>query len=147
MNPADLGTLISQHKWIAATAVVVGLLTRLAKADTILPTVPARARVWLVLGLGIASGVLERVASGTTWTAALVDGLVGSLLAMLGHETVIASLRSGREFSVPGLTIPGASPSPGAPVTRPLPTIHTRDTDPPPAVHNATPPPRKDGDA
>ena len=116
----DLGDLVSQHKWIAVTAVVVGLITRLIKDDTKFPiTIPPRARIWLVLGMGTASGVLEMVAAGATWQKAIVDGLAGAFLAVIGHETVVASIRSGKELPVPGLMIPGASPSPGAPPTIP----------------------------
>jgi hypothetical protein len=97
-----------------------------------------------VFGLGVASAVLEKVATGASWTKAIVDGVFGAFLAVAGHESVIASIRSGKEFSIPGLMVPGASPSPGAPATIP-PTIPPDDvkTDPPPAV-NAIIPPRKD---
>lgn len=119
MDPSQLGDLVAQHKWVAVSAIVIGLIVRLLKSDTRLPTVPPRARIWLALGLGVASGVLEKVASGTTWTTALVDGVSSAFLAVVSHEAVIASLRSGKEFPVPGLMVEGAAPSPTAPVTVP----------------------------
>ncbi len=120
MNENDLGDLVAQHKWLAATAVVIGVAVRLLKSDTKIPIdVPPRARIWLVLGLGVASSVLEKVATGAQWEKALVDGLVGAFVAVIGHETMIASLRSGKEIPVPGLMVPGAAPSPGKPATIP----------------------------
>ncbi len=120
MNEQDLGELVLAHKWMAATAVAIALVIRLLKSDTKIPiNVPPRARIWLVLALGVASSVLDKVATGTPWTKAIVNGLVGAFIAVIGHETVIASIRSGKEIPVPGLMVPGASPSPGAPPTIP----------------------------
>lgn len=129
MDPSQLGDFIAQHKWVAVAAIVIGLVVRLLKSDTKLPTVPPRARIWLALGLGVASGVLEKVSTGTTWTNALVDGLVAALLAVTSHEAIIASLRSGKELPVPGLMVDGKAPSPTAPVTVEAPgAVETRAT-------------------
>src|SRR5688572_24126051 len=104
MNPDELVALIERRAWVPAAALVVGLLVRLMKSDTKLPIdIPPRARAWVALGLGVLSGVLEKVATGRTWTSALVGGLVTGALAIVGHDTLIMSLRRGRELPVPGL--------------------------------------------
>lgn len=142
----ELSDLILERKWVAVSAVLIGFAVRILKSDTRLPTVPPRARIWLALGLGVVSGVLEKAASGATWTTALVDGLVSSLVAVVSHEAVIASLRSGKEFAVPGLMVEGKAPSPTAPVTVPPSApgaVETRQvpkfTMPPPAPEDEEP--------
>lgn len=117
MDPSQLGDLIAQHKWVAVSAIVISFAVRILKSDTVLPTIPPRARIWFAIGLGIVAGVLEKVATGTTWTKALVDGVVAALLAVVSHEAIIASLRSGKEFPIPGLMVEGKTPSPTAPIT------------------------------
>lgn len=121
MTPDDIALLIEQRKWVPLAAIVIGLVVRLLKSDTKLPTVPPRARIWLVFGLGIVSGVLEHVVAGKTWTSAIVGGAVSAVLAIVGHESIIASLRGGKELVIPGLIIPGARPSPNAPPSIPPP--------------------------
>lgn len=112
MNPDEFVALIEHRAWVPAAALVVGLLVRLMKSDTKLPIdIPPRARAWVALGLGILSGVLEHVATGRTWTSAIVGGLVTGALAIIGHDTLIASLRRGRELPVPGLMAPPKLPS------------------------------------
>ena len=101
---SDIYTLVEQHKWIPLAAVIVGLVIRLLKSDTKIPiTIPTRARVWLVLALGVVAGTLEKVGTGGQWTPAIVDGLIAALLAMLGHETIVNSVRGGRDVPLPGL--------------------------------------------
>lgn len=120
MDSDQIAQLIEQRKWVPVAALVIAFVTRLVKSDTKLPIdVPARWRIWLVIGLGVSSGVLEHVIAGKTWTSALIGGAVSAALAVLGHETIIASLRAGKEIPVPGLMVPGTRPSPTAPVTVP----------------------------
>jgi hypothetical protein len=130
MDPSQLGDLIAQHKWVAVSAIVIGFAVRLIKSDTKIPiNIPPRARIWLALGLGVLAGVLEKVATGATWTKALADGLVAALLAVTSHEAIIASLRSGKELPIPGLMVEGARPAPTAPVTVEAPgAVETRAT-------------------
>lgn len=118
MDPDQLVSLIEHRKWVPLAALVIGVITRLIKSDTKLPIdVPPRARIWVVIVLGATSAVLEKVVDGRTWTSALAGGAVSVAIAVLGHETIIASLRSGKEFPVPGLMVEGKAPSPTAPVT------------------------------
>lgn len=131
MNTEDLIKLVEDRKWVSLAAVVIFWLTRLLKSDTKIPIdIPARYRWWLALGLGILSGVLEKVASsGTqdakTWTSAIVGGLISFALASLGHQAIIENLRDGKELPIPGLMIPGARPSPDKPITIPPETPKT----------------------
>lgn len=120
MNPNDVVVLVEQRKWVALSAVLIGLAVRLVKSDTVFPTVKGTWRVHLALALGIASGVLEKVADGVTWTSAIIGGLVAAAFAIIGHDVLIGSLRAGKELPLPAkLLVPGAPPEEGKPVTRP----------------------------
>lgn len=92
--------LAIDHKWVAVSALVIGALARAAKAGKLTPLmkVQPRYRPVLVMGLGIASGVLQAVVAGTSWTQALMGGVVASCVAMGGHGVLIESLRGGREL-------------------------------------------------
>ncbi len=120
MNPDDLVKLITEHKWVGVAAFVIGLLVRLLKSDTVLPTIQPRYRFWAAMGFGVLSGVLEKVSTGTTWTAALVGGVFSALMAVIGQNAVIESMRAGKELPIlpKSLLIPGASPAPGKPISR-----------------------------
>lgn len=134
MTPEQLIAFISERKWIAIAAFAIGLIVRLLKSDTKLPIdIPTQYRVWLALGLGAAAGALDKLGNmdGVTWTSAVVQGLTAAVLAILGHATVIESLRGGRELNIPGLIKPGAPPGPGKPITL---------SPPPPTVNTSIPP-------
>lgn len=140
MDPSQLGELVGQHKWVAVAAIVIGLLVRVVKSDIKIPiNIPPAARPWLALGLGLLSGVLEKAATGRTWTSAIVDGVVSAVIAMVAHDAVIGGLRGGKEIPVPGLMIPGAAPGPAKPVTVPPAPLQDPDQTPTPIV-----PPRDD---
>ncbi|WP_394845203.1 hypothetical protein LZC95_50275 [Pendulispora brunnea] len=94
----DALALAAQGQWILFSAVIIGAIVRLLKSDTPLPTVPARWRSWLALGLGAVAGVLDAVLGGTSWTQALIDGLAAALTAMAGHDLLVGGLRGGREL-------------------------------------------------
>lgn len=118
MDPNEVASLLEQRAWVPLAALVIAFAVRLVKSDTKLPiNLEPRYRIWLGVGLGAVSGVLDHVVSGTPWRIALVGGAVSLALAVLGHETVVSSLRGGREIPIPGLMIPGAAPSPGKPIT------------------------------
>lgn len=122
--------MVAKRAWVPLAALVVGLIVRLLKSDTKVPIdVPPRVRVWLALGLGVLSGVLEAVATGRAWGDAIVGGVVSAALAILGQNVVIDSLRGGRELTIPGLIKPGVPPGPGKP-----PSIR-----PPPASPGSSP--------
>lgn len=124
MNTSELATLIGQHKWVPIASVVLGVLVRLAKSDTRIPIdIPPRLRVWLAFGLGQVAAVLDVVVAGQPWKQAIFGGLIASVLAIVGHNTIVDSMRGGKEFPVPGLTLPGVPPSPGKPPSIPAPPL------------------------
>ena len=120
MNTQSIYALLDSHQYVLLTAVIIGFIVRLLKSDTKIPIdVPPRLRIWLAFALGAGAGVLEKVAGGTPWKPALFDGAVAAVAAVLGQNVVVDSLRGGKELPVPGLTVKGASPSPGKPITIP----------------------------
>lgn len=103
MTPTEIDivvSLVTGQKWLMASIIVIGLLVRLSKSDVAqrwLTPVPARYRPLVALVLGVASGILEAVAAGTPWLAALLRGLLAAAVAMAGHDVVIEGLLGGRE--------------------------------------------------
>ena len=107
-------TWITLHKWVMVIALVVGLLVRLMKSDskiiTLLPTPLQRwfaitwVRTWYALILSAVGGWAAIVLGGGDWRSALEQALVAFTLAVLGHQTIIEGMRSGKEIPVPGLT-------------------------------------------
>lgn len=120
MNPDDLVKLIEERKWVPIAAFVIGLAVRLLKSDTVLPTIPPQWRFWMAMGLGVASGTLEKVTEGVTWTSALTGGIISAVMAVIGQNAIVESLRGGKELPLlpKALLIPGAAPAPGKPISR-----------------------------
>lgn len=115
-------SLIVEKKFVLLTAVLIGLIVRTLKSDTKIPiNIPPRLRVWLAFGLGAAASVLERIGTGVGWKQAALDGALAAVLAVLGQNVIIDSLRGGKEITIPGLILPGAAPSPDKPITVPPP--------------------------
>jgi hypothetical protein len=97
----DLLDLALQHKWPALAAAAIGLLVRLLKSPAVpypLSEIPAKARPLVALLLGLVSGVLEHVASGTPWPVALANGATSAAFAVLSHDVVVEYLRGGKEL-------------------------------------------------
>lgn len=110
------------HKWLAVSVIAIGSAVRLLKSDTKIPIdIPPKYRVWLAMLLGVVSGVMESVSTGMPWKQAILNGLSAAMVAVLGHNVIVDSMRGGKEFAVPWLTIPGAPPSPGKPPSIPPP--------------------------
>lgn len=105
MDFSPLVSLIASHQWVAVAALIIGAVVRLLKSDTPLPTVPARWRAWLAIGLGIVAGVLDALVAGTPLVSAVLQGLGAALTAITTHELVIEGIRGGRELGQP----PGAA--------------------------------------
>lgn len=99
-NVDDVLALVAGHKWVALAAVVIGLVVRLLKDDTALPTIKARWRPWAAIGLGIVAGVLEKVSDGMAWKPALLGGLFAAVAAIVGHDLLIEGVRGGKELPV-----------------------------------------------
>lgn len=86
----DLVKDLLSKQWVGAAALVVGLLVRLSKDDTVLPTVPKRLRSLLSIVLGAASGGLNAVVTGTPWQTALAQGVTAGLVAILGDSLLVS---------------------------------------------------------
>lgn len=116
MSDQDLTTLLDaagSGKWILFAALIVGLLVRLLKSNpTLAEKVPARARPFLAVGLGIVSGVLTKVVSGTTWRVAIIGGVAAGAFAILGHQFVIEGIRNGKEIGESVLKTADTPPTP-----------------------------------
>lgn len=135
----DVLDLVSRHQWVALAALLIGLLARVSKEDVSFPpfVVPPRWRPYFVLGLGMLSGILQAVSTGTAWKDAMLGGLVSAFAAMAGHDVVVKSMRNGRDIPVPGLMHP--SKAPPAPAADPSPDT---ERGAPPSVPPPPPPPR-----
>lgn len=105
LNPANIAQLALHHRWVPLSALAIGLVVRLLKDDTRFPTIPARARIWLVLALGAVAGVLQKVGDGLTWQEAALGGVFSIGLAVVGHEAFIESARGGQEIPLPGVLL------------------------------------------
>lgn len=109
MDSDAVYALILSHHWVALAAVSIGAFVRLLKSDSPVPKwlhLPAwayapNARVWVAVGGGVLTGVLDRMAGGDTWGPAILSGLFACGAAIVGHETIVESIRGGREFFEP----------------------------------------------
>lgn len=103
MDYDTLLDLAQRHEWVALAALVIGALVRVSKDDVSwFPIeIPTRWRPVASLVLGLSSGVLQAVATGTAWTDALVGGLVSGVLAIAGHDTLVRALRNGKDVPIP----------------------------------------------
>lgn len=98
--------------WVSLASLVIGLLVRVLKGDLVGPTIPARARPWAAVGLGLASGVLEQKMTGIGWQAAITGGLVSAGAAIASHDAIIEGLRKGKELPTPKFMKKKAAPVP-----------------------------------
>ncbi len=116
-----LTLLVEKHPWPVVSTFLVGLVVRLMKSDTKIPIdIPSRYRIWSALGVALVLATLGHFAfEKAPWGTALAEGLVTWILAVLGHNVVIDSLRGGKEIPIPYLTKPGVPPSPGKPPSIP----------------------------
>lgn len=91
--------LIQSHAWLALSALIIGMVVRMLKADGPIPiNIPPRWRAPLAFALGIVAGVLQAVLSGAKWQDAIASGLLSAFIAMGTHDLVIQSARKGREI-------------------------------------------------
>lgn len=118
--------LIERHQWVGLAAVIIGLVVRLMKDDTRFPplSIPPRWRPWVALALGVVSGVLQAASTGTPWKDALLGGVVSACTAIAGHDTIVNSLRGGRDVPMPAaLTKKSTPPPPPEPESNETPTL------------------------
>lgn len=106
MDPKPFLDLIAKHQWVGLAALVIGFVVRLLKEDSRFPpfALPARWRPLLAMGLGVVSGILQAVSTGTPWRDAILGGLVSAFVAIAGHDAIVGSLRDGKDVPLPGLT-------------------------------------------
>jgi small basic protein len=115
MNPegelpvVDLDAL-SGGSTVLLASVVIGLMVRSLKDDTILPTVPAAYRRALAFLLGLVAAALQMMALGATWQVAMMTAVGAPLLAIVGHHLGVDVVRGGREIWIPGLMKKPKSP-------------------------------------
>lgn len=118
IDPQIVVDMVQKRAWLPLGALGVAIVVRLLKTDIrFFPNIPPRLRVWTALGLGQVAGILEAVIAGKTYKEAIVWGLVQSVIAIIGQNIFIDSLRGGKEIPIPGLTKANVAPSPGKPVT------------------------------
>lgn len=95
--------------WLGVAAVVIGTFIRLLKSDTLndtldkfgIPPIPKRVLPWMAIAIGVLGGLVNALAAGKTFQAALADalgGLVAGTGAVAGHEVLIESVRNGKEI-------------------------------------------------
>lgn len=97
----EVMALIDARAWVPLAAVLVGAIVRLTKMGPLSERIPPAARPWIALGLGLVSGVLEAVLAGTPAAVAIAGGLISGTLAIAGHDTLVESLRKGKELGAP----------------------------------------------
>lgn len=126
----DFAKMLLDHSWAAAAFVAIHVAVRLVKGDTPLPYVSKDNRVWLALGLGVLSGVLQAVTTGAPWPSALLQGLGSAAGAIVAHEGIIESLRGGREIGEK--KAPPSPPQPAPPAAAKVTSVKPPTPQPPP---------------
>lgn len=97
MSITEILAALRAHQWLAVSVFVIGMLVRLSKAGVLDELIPAKARPWLALGLGLISGVLDHIVAGGAWGDALLGGVVSGALAIAGHQLTVESMANGVE--------------------------------------------------
>jgi len=117
MQPSEVKDLLAAlgtHNWIAIATLVTFVLVRICKDDRYVRFWPvAISPEWrprFALLFGLVYGVVQKLATGGTWTEALAGGFLAGFLAIGGHELVVESFRQGRDIGVPKPTAPLPSP-------------------------------------
>lgn len=89
--------LVKNHAWVPLAALVINLLVRQLRSDAALPiNIPPRWRSWAAFALGVVSGILQAVITGTKWADAIIGGLLSAALAVFGHETIVTAGTNGK---------------------------------------------------
>lgn len=143
LDPQIVVDMIQKRAWLPLGALAVGTGVRLLKYDIkFLPSIPSRYRVWAAFGLGQLAGTIEAVIAGKTYKEAIIWGLTQSVIAIIGQNTIIDSLRDGKEIVVPGLTKTNTPPSPGKP-----PSLAPPSNEADPVVTEIVPPKAESGES
>ena len=97
-DPNDIAADFASHNWAAAALPLIFFALRLLKDDGPLPyNIPSKYRPWVATGLGVLSGILQKVVTGTAWKPAILGGLFSAFGAMAGHDLLVQSARGGKE--------------------------------------------------
>lgn len=86
--------------WMGFGACLIGATVRFLKASP-LPGVPTTWLPWISLVLGALGGAATALQAGRGWETVLLttgEGILSGALAIAGHETLVESLRGGKEF-------------------------------------------------
>ena len=98
IDTAKLLAFVGEKNWMLVAALLIGALVRLTKADvSAFPTVAARWRPLVAVGIGLLLSACDALIAGTPPKEALVTGLGAAMVAILGHVFGIEVLRGGRE--------------------------------------------------
>lgn len=120
MQPSDpsvpvLVDLVSRRAWVPLAIVVIHALVRLLKSPK-LPApfnrIPPNYRPWVAFVLGIVSGILQSVVTGTALADAIIGGLISAAFAAFGHDLFIEGVRGGQEIG--GRKEPSSNASPSS---------------------------------
>jgi len=84
--------LLNDHKYVAALALTIWVIVRALKEGKFADIVKPNYRPALALGLGCVAGVLDAIANGAAWPAAIANGLHAALAAIAGHELIVHGL-------------------------------------------------------
>jgi hypothetical protein len=103
---------MQKTQYFAYAAVVVGFIIRLLKDDTKLPTIPARARPWLSMLFGLVALAIDKLAVGSTWQEAIINGAIVGGLPIVAHQLGVESLFGGKEFPLPKALVTADPPKP-----------------------------------
>lgn len=104
MDITDLPALVAAHKYPIVIAVLISIAIRLCKGDVAAtPTIPARYRPLVSLGLGILSGAATAVIAGTPWGTALLEGLAAGVAPIAGNEAIFEAIFGKRTAAIEAL--------------------------------------------
>lgn len=112
MNPSEVDqalvdqaiALTKAHLWIPLASLFINVAVRLSKTDDVVAWFPVnlrpKVRPYLALGLGVLSGIVAGLKTGS-WGSAIAGGIVAGMLAITTHDVVVESIRNGRDIGVP----------------------------------------------
>jgi hypothetical protein len=128
---------LKAHAWPLAAAIVISFLITLTKtgwlSTWLAERIPAWFRPWLAILLGAASLSTAAIIAGTDWRTALLQGIEAGVLAVFGHQVIVANPRDGKEL-VPQTAKLTAMHGPPMTVSPPPPISIRPPTAPPPAA-------------
>ena len=113
----DAISLVRSRMWIPLASLFINVIIRVYKNDVAVAwfpwSMPPRVRPFVAIGLGVASGFVAGLSSGS-WGAAIAGGVFAGMLSITTHELVVESIRKGRDIGIPKAEIPPAMFPPGS---------------------------------